>query len=393
MVEQEVTKMGPLSPWPYYAPDEIAAATRVYESGKVNYWTGQEGREFERELASYCGAERAIVMMNGSVTIEAALRALGIGPGDEVICTPRSFMASASSVVLVGAKPVFADIDCASGNITAETVSQVLTAKTKAIIPVHLAGWPCEMDELNALGVPVIEDAAQAQGARYRGRKIGSLSVVASWSFCQDKTLSTGGEGGAITTSDAGLWDAMWSVKDHGKKFDTVYNRPHAPGFRWLHESFGSNWRMTEPQAAIGRVQLRKLDEWVATRRRYAGIYDQHLSGIDALRLEHAPEHAYHSYYKYYFYVRPEALAADWSRDRIMMELNDLGVPCTVGSCSEMYLEKNFQDAGLAPAERLPVARELGETSLMLVVHPTLSEDEIQGMAERVASICRRATR
>jgi len=386
-----------LAPWPHFEEDEIEAAVRVLRSGKVNYWTGEEGRLFEKEFAAFAGCEYAVAVANGSVALELALYALGIGEGDEVVVTSRTFVASASSVVLRGAKPVFADVDPNSQNITAETIRAVLTPRTKAIIAVHLAGWPCEMDEIVALarerGLWVIEDCAQAHGATYKGRPVGCLGHVAAWSFCQDKIITTGGEGGMLTTNDYALWEKAWSYKDHGKSYEAVYHRQHPPGFRWLHESFGTNWRMTEMQSAIGRVALRKVPHWVAVRRRHAEILTERFLQTPGLRVTVPPDHIGHAYYRYYVFVRPEALKPDWSRDRIMVELNQQDIPCNVGSCSEVYLEKSFERAGLQPPQRLPVAKQLGETSLAFLVHPTLSEEDMQDIADAVAKVMHKACR
>ncbi len=369
------------SPWPYFAPDEIEAAMEVLRSGKVNYWTGDEGRQFEQEFAASVGCKYAIAVANGTVALEVCLKALGIGPGDEVITTSRTFIASASCVVTVGARPVIVDVDRDSQNLTPETISARITPRTKAIIAVHLAGWPCEMDEILQVarehGLKVVEDCAQAQGARYKDRPIGSLGDTAAFSFCQDKIMTTGGEGGMVTTNDPGLWDRAWSYKDHGKSYDAVYNREHPVGFRWLHESFGTNGRMTEMQAAIGRIALRKVPSWVETRRRYAAMLNEKLSQVRGLRLVIPPEHVHHAYYKYYAFVCPEELKEGWNRDRIMQAICAQGVPCFVGSCSEIYREKAFQ-VERRKQPRLPVARELGETSLMFLVHPTLTEAHIE---------------
>jgi dTDP-4-amino-4,6-dideoxygalactose transaminase len=368
------------APWPYLAEEEIQAAMKVLRSGKVNYWTGYEGRLFEKEFAEFTGCKHAVALANGTVALEIALRALGVGPGDEVITTARTFIASASCAVALGARPVIADVDRDSQNPTAYTIGEVLTRRTKAIVAVHLAGWPCEMDDILALarqhGLKVVEDCAQAQGARYKGRPLGSLGDVAAFSFCQDKIMTTGGEGGMLTTNDDNIWQRAWSYKDHGKSYDAVYARQHAPGFRWLHESFGTNGRMTEMQSAIGRISLRRVPQWLERRRRSASLLDENLAGLPGLRVVRPPREIEHAYYKYYAFVRPEALRPGWDRDRIMQAINAKGVPCTVGSCSEIYLEKAF--AGLYPDERLPVAKELGETSLMFMVHPTLSDEDIR---------------
>ena len=323
--EGAVHRPGAFAPWPHFAPDEVEAATRVLRSGKVNYWTGEEGRLFEKEFAEFAGCKYAIALANGTVALETALKALGIGLGDEVITTSRTFIASASCVVAVGARPVTAEVDRVSQNLTAETIRPMITPRTKAIVVVHLAGWPCAMDEIMELarghGLKVVEDCAQAQGAMYKGRPIGSIGDVAAFSFCQDKIMTTGGEGGMLTTNDVELWKRAWSYKDHGKSYDAVYNREHPVGFRWLHESFGTNGRMTEVQSAIGRVALKKVPGWVETRREYAGTLTKSLAKLPGLRVTTSPAHSYHAYYKYYAFVRPEQLLAGWDRDRILQAI------------------------------------------------------------------------
>jgi len=386
----------PFAPWPQFAADEIEAATGVLRSGKINYWTGDEGRQFEREFAAQAGCKHAVALANGTVALELALYALGIGPGDEVIVPSRTFIASASCVVMRGATPVLADIDAQSQNLTADTIRPLLTPRTKAIIAVHLAGWPCEMDPILALarehGIHVVEDCAQSHGATYKGRPVGSLSDVAAFSFCQDKIMTTGGEGGMITTNSKDIWDLAWSFEDHGKSYDATFNREHLPGFRWLHESFGTNWRLTEFQSALGRVLLHKLSRMVEMRRRNAATLTQSFQQHSALRVTEPPDHILHSYYKYYAFVRPEELRSGWTRDRILSAITAEGIPCFSGSCSEIYMEKAFP-VGLRPVERWPVAKELGETSLMFLIHPTLSEDEMQDTCRAVAKVMDAATK
>jgi hypothetical protein len=387
----------PFSPWPSFTQEEADAVQRVLLSNRVNYWTGSEGRDFEKEFAAACGVRHAIALANGTVALELALSALGIGPGDEVVTTSRTFIASASAIVMRGATPLIADVDPVSQNLTAATVSAVLTPQTKAIIAVHLAGWPCDMDPIMALarehGLKVIEDCAQAHGATYKGCPVGSLGDVAAFSFCQDKIMTTGGEGGMLTTNDTALWEKAWAYKDHGKSFDAVYNRQHDPGFRWLHESFGTNWRLTEMQSAIGRIQLRRLGQWVELRRRNAAILSTGFETLPALRVTAPAEEVFHSYYKYYAFVRPERLKPDWDRDRIMNAVTAEGIPCFSGSCSEIYREKAFTVAGFGPVGRLPVARELGETSLMFLVHPTLTAQDMNDTCHAVKKIFEQASR
>ena len=381
-------------PWPSFTQKEADAVSRVLLSNKVNYWTGQECREFEKEFAQFAETQYAVALANGTVALDVALKALGVGAGDDVIVTSRTFLASASSIVTAGANPVFADVELDSQNISAETIEAVLTPNTKAIICVHLAGWMCDMDPIMQLasdkGLYVIEDCAQAHGAKYKGKSAGSIGHIAAWSFCQDKIMTTGGEGGMVTTNDEILWKKMWSYKDHGKNFDSIYNKQHPPGFRWLHDSFGTNWRMMEMQAVIGRIQLKMMPEWTAKRmanmeKIYAAFADSPYFSV------HRPSDEYvHAAYKCYVQVNTDRLPEGWSRDRIMTEMNALGVPCFSGSCSEVYLEHAFDGTAWRPTQRLQNAQKLGETSLMFLVHPTLTENNIQTTESAIQQIISR---
>ena len=386
----------PFSPWPSFSEEEIEAVTRVLKSGKVNYWTGEEGRQFEAEFSAFTHCKHAVALANGTVALELALQVLGIGAGDEVVVPSRTFIASASCVVMRGATPVMADVDPTSQNITAQTIRAVLTPRTRAIIAVHLAGWPCDMDPILDLarerGLKVVEDCAQAHGALYKGRPVGSMGDVSAFSFCQDKIMTTGGEGGMLTTNDTYLWSRAWAFKDHGKSYEAVYERHHPPGYRWLHESFGTNWRLTEVQSAIGRIQLRNLPQSVDTRLRLAAILTERFTRIPALRLTIPSNDVRHSYYKYYVFLRREHLREDWGRRRIIEAILAEGVPCFEGSCSEIYLERAFPEA-MRPPERLPVAKELGETALMFLVHPTLTESDLHDCADAVEKVLLHASR
>ena len=386
----------PFSPWPSFSHEEADAVRDVILSNKVNYWTGQEARTFEKEFAAWSETEYAVALANGTVALDVAFKALGIGSGDEVVVTSRTFLASVSSIVNAGAVPVFADVDLDSQNITAETIRAVLTPRTRAIVCVHLAGWPCDMDPIMDLAaendIKVIEDCAQAHGAFYKGRRVGSIGHIGAWSFCQDKIMTTGGEGGMVTTNDRDLWSSMWSYKDHGKSWEAVYERQHAPGFRWLHESFGTNWRMLEVQAVIGRIQLRRMVDWEASRKANAARIWDTASQLVGLRVPQVPSHITHAAYKCYVFVEPSSLKDGWNRDRIIEALVARGVPAFSGSCSEVYLEKAFDNTGWRPTVRLPNAVELGETSLMFLVHPTLTDKEIELTCEVLAQVMREAT-
>ena len=383
--------------WPSFTKEEAERVQGVLLSNKVNYWTGEEGQAFEREFASFVGTRHGVALTNGTLALELAWKALGIGSGDEVIVTSRSFVASATTIMCCGGRPVFADVDRDSQNITAQTIAPLITPKTKAILCVHLAGWPCEMDDINDLArahnLSVVEDCAQAHGATYRGHAVGSMGKIGTWSFCQDKILTLGGEGGMITTDDERLWSAIWSLKDHGKSWDAV-NTPHnGSGFRWLHESVGTNGRMTEMQAAIGRIQLERMPSWHQARSDNAAAILDAARNCSGLRVPGLPNHIEHGWYKCYVFIEPDALKTDWSRDRIVDAINREGVPCYAGSCSEIYLEKLFDGTGLRPAERLPVARELGETSLMFEVHPTLAREHIDKACNAITSVMHFAIR
>lgn len=381
----------PFSPWPSFSEEEANCARDIILSNKVNYWTGQECRQFEREFAAWAETDFAVALANGTVALDLALEALGIGTGDEVIVTSRTFLASVSSIVNAGATPVFADVNADSQNIDASTIRAVLSPRTKAIICVHLAGWPCDMDPIMSLAaehnIRVIEDCAQAHGARYKGRPVGSIGDIGAWSFCQDKIMTTGGEGGMVTTNDRELWSKMWSFKDHGKSWEAVYERQHTPGFRWLHESFGTNWRMLEVQGGIGRIQLRRMSEWHQSRLDNALRIWGCAKRLPGLRVPEIPHDTVHAAYKCYVFVETEQLAEGWDRDRILNQINSLGVPCFSGSCSEVYLEKAFDGTGWRPEKSLPVAKELGETSLMFLVHPTLTDAEITKTCEVLTKV------
>ena len=378
-------------PWPSFTQEEADAVSRVILSNKVNYWTGTECREFEKEFAAYTQTKYAVALMNGTVALDVALKALNIGAGDDVIVTSRTFLASASAIVTAGANPIFADVELDSQNISRRTIEAVLTPNTKAIICVHLAGWMCDMDPIMALakekGLYVIEDCAQAHGAMYKGKPAGSIGHIGAWSFCQDKIMTTGGEGGMVTTNDERLWKKMWSYKDHGKDFDSVYNKQHPPGFRWLHDSFGTNWRMLEVQAVIGRIQLKRMADWTAQRNKNMQFVLDSFADAPFFTVHKPSEDYVHAAYKCYVQVNLQALPEGWTRDRIMQVINDQQVPCYSGSCSEVYLEKAFDNTSWRPKVRLKNAVNLGESSLMFLVHPTLSENSLERCRQAIKHV------
>ena len=390
--------------WPSFTEEEVQAVSEVLASNRVNYWTGDIGRTFEHEFARWAGSRHAIALANGTLALDLALAGLAIGAAnggsreDEVIVTPRTFIASISTVVLAGATPVFADVEPDSGNISAATIAPLLTERTKAVIPVHLGGWPVDMGPMMALAregqFSVIEDCAQAHGAKVDGRSVGSIGHVGAWSFCQDKIMTTGGEGGMVTTDNEALWSRMWSYKDHGKDWDAVYHRVHPPGFRFVHESFGTNWRMLEMQAAIGRIQLRRMAGWTSARTNAARRLRAALQPFAQAVRQPAPRDGLvHAYYRYYAYFRPEGLKSNWSRDRVIAALQGQGVPVMHGTCSEVYLEKAFAGTGFVPSKHLPIARELGKTSIMFLIHPGLEEHHLDHICSAIAHVFSDAAR
>lgn len=386
-----------MNSWPYFDIEDINKASEILKSGKINYWTGFEGREFEKEFSSYIGVKHSVAVDNGTNALILAAHALGISKGDEVIMSPRTFVASAFSIMHLGAKPVFIDIDRDSQNMDSNLIEAAITPKTKAIMAIHLAGWPCEMDQIqeicNKYNLFLIEDCAQAHGAKYNGKSVGSFGDINAWSFCQDKIMTTAGEGGMVTTNNKDYWSTVWSFKDHGKNYDTVYNKEHPPGFRWLHEDHGTNARMTEIQSAIGRLQLKKLDTWIDQRTNLSNIFNDAFKDLDGLRITLPPSHIKHAYYKYYVFTEPEKLKSDKDRDFIMNSLNDLGVVCYSGSCSEIYKEKAFDKIFSNQKPLLRVANELGKTSLMFLVHPTIDEDDIYRICEQTRKIIKQCQR
>lgn len=384
-----------LPTWPQFDQQDATAAADVLRSGRVNYWTGEHGRAFEREFAQWAGATHAVALANGTLALEIALRALGVGAGDEVIVPSATFIATASAVVSCGARPVVVDVDRDSQALTVDTVAPAITSRSAAVIVVHVGGYPADTaalaDLAAAAGLHLVEDCAQAHGAHRDRRHVGTRSRIAAWSFCQDKIMTTAGEGGAVTTRDAWLARRCWEIKDHGKSYPAVHERQHPPGFRWLHDSFGTNARMTEIQAAIGRLQLPKLRGWVAARRSHGSALREALGDLPALRLPVLSPGVEHAYYRFYGHVRSERLKAGWDRDRIVAAVAAEGVPCASGGCTEIYRERAFDAIG-RPAAPLPVAQWLGRHSLVLPVHPALSTTDVRQVAEAVRKVFAEAT-
>lgn len=391
----EPVRSKPFPAWPAFGDEEIEQVSAVLRSGKVNYWTGQHGREFEEAFAKACRTRHGVAVANGSVALDISLKALGVGPGDDVVVTSRSFVASAGCIVGAGARPIFADVDEASQNITAKSISAVITPNTKAVVAVHLAGWPCDMDDIIALsdqkGFRIIEDCAQAHGASYKGRPVGSFGDVAAFSFCQDKIMSTGGEGGMVVTNDHALWNFVWAYKDHGRDYQLSHASENRVGYKWIYNHIGTNLRMTEMQAVLGNIQLKRLPEMIAKRRENAAALTAFLASFPALRVATPAQESTHVYYKYYAFIRPELLAEGWNRDRVLSSIAAEGVPIFTGICPEIYREKAYQQY-IRSNEYRPISRKLGETSLMFLVHPTISSEDVADICRAVEKVMITAT-
>ena len=386
-----------ISSWPFYSEDEINAVSSVLSSGLVNKWFGNITNAFETEFAKYFNLKNALTTANGTLSLEAAYSAIDFKEGEELITTPRSFIATASSAVVKGARVRFADVDIDSGNITSNSIEPLINKKTRAITVVHLAGWPADIKNIAALAktydLDLIEDCSQAHGAKFEGKFVGTFSDISTWSFCNDKIISTGGEGGMISSRNSKYFQKIWSYRDHGKDKNLVENKSSVSSYNWLHSNLGSNIRMTELQSAIGRLQLTKLEGWIEKRKYNAQIFKSYLSEINSVRVPLPNKNIKSAWYKFYCYVVPKALKDGWSRDRIIEEITNSGFPAFSGSCSELYLEKCFKDFYKSPKRRLTVAKQLGETSLMFLIHPTITNKEIHNYASVARKVLKLASK
>lgn len=367
--------MSSIKQWPIINNKMINSVVNILKSGNLNQWNNGAVLEFEKKFANYIGSNYSIAVFNGTIALELCIKTLGLENGDEVIVTPRTFIASASCCAWCGIKPVFVDVDKNSQNITLETIKSGISNKTKAIILVHLAGWPCDLEDIckycKENGIYVIEDCAQAHGAKYNNKSVGTWGDINAWSFCQDKIITTGGEGGMITTNNKQLYELAWSLKDHGKDYNTTLNKQHKPGFRWLHTNIGTNWRMMPIQAVIGIHALDELNNWVEHRRKIANIYNENLKNIDGIRLTIPNKNIFHSYYKYYFFIEPHKFKI--SRDNIINLINKENIFCQVGSCGEIYKEIALND--YKPKHNLVTTQSLFDTAIMLKCDPSISEE------------------
>lgn len=379
--------------YPYYPPTLISKVSQTLNSGKINYWTGNEGIIFEKEFSNYVNNKYSIAVSNGSVALEIALKALNLKKNDKIIVTPRSFIISASCVHNLNLKPVFADVDI-NGNLSIEGIKKSYTKSIKAIILVHLNGLPCDLDPIikfaKKFKIKIVEDCSQAHGAIYKRKPIGSFGDVATWSFCQDKIISTGGEGGMISTNNKKIWKKCWSLKDHGKNYYSVFYKKHKLGFKWLHDNFGSNYRMTEVQAVIGRYQLKYLNSQIKIRniiatkiiealkifwKKYNLIQEINFkcSGCKLKNLKKKCNDCRHSFYRLNFFVninRREKLY-------LLNRLQNRNVNCNEGPCPEIYKEKIFKKLKFFSKKRLINTKHLGRKSIAYHINPYATSNKL----------------
>jgi len=375
-----------LPSWPHFSADEQAAVMEVLQSGKVNYWTSDKVNQFEQAFADYHQVNHAVAVANGTLALELALRALNIGQGDEVLVPCRTFVASALAVVAVGATPVFVDIEPENQNVSVQTLTAGLTKKTKALIVVHLNGWPAPMLDImpfaNSHNLKVIEDCAQAHGAAIGEQLVGSFGDAAAFSFCQDKIISTGGEGGMLLVNDSEAYQRAWSYKDHGKNRAKCLERHDIPRFRWVHDGQGSNWRMTAMQAAIGLAQLQKLSDWLGIRKQHADSYRAALSSCDSFYIPEPKEPIRHAYYKFNLRLTEQS---PLSQLEILQQLKQRGVPAFSGSCPQVQREQVFTQ-GKAVAD-FPNAKILEQSNLQFLLHPTLAAADIDWICSQILDV------
>lgn len=348
---------------PLLGREEEEAVKEVFESGMLVQ--GEKVRLFEEEFARYVGVKHAVAVANGTLALDTALKALRLGPRDEVVTSAFSFIASGNCVLYQGAKPVFADIDRRTFDIDPSDVAEKITAKTKAIIPVHLFGQPAELSKLNEIaedhGIALVEDAAQAHGAEYRGRRVGGLGDVGCFSFYVTKNMTTG-EGGMITTNDSELARRARLLRDHGQSG------------KYHHIILGYNYRMTEATAAVGLVQLRKLDGFNKKRVENARILTKGIEKIHGLTPPYEKDDVTHVFHQYVIRVEEDYLM---DRNRLVEYLREKGVGVAVHYPTPIYRQPLYNEPGYRKTS-CPVAEEACTKVLSLPVHPSVTKEDIR---------------
>ncbi len=397
----------PFPPWPHVEEPERRAVAEVLASDDLHYHRGPNGIRFERAFAEWIGVRYGLAVTNGGAALHCALAAVGVGPGDEVIVPPLTFIATALAPTWLNAVPVFADIDEATLNISPASIRERITERTKAIIPVHMHGRPCDMDEILAIAaehdLPVVEDCAQAHGATYGGRKVGSIGDIATFSFCQNKHMTTGGEGGIVLTDDLELARRARAAAHYG----VLYDRPNEEG-RWVglsggRDCIGWNMRMSEMQSAYGLAVLDRLDDLVAGRRELARYLTEGLRDVACLAPVPEGPGRTHSYFRYDCLFDPAAVTC--SRDEFVRAVAAEGIKLYGSQVAANHLEPVFANLSGPGGTQCPfrcpwydgevryepglcpVGEAMGQRIVQLEVYSTLSENDCDDVLAAIGKV------
>ncbi|MDA8840899.1 DegT/DnrJ/EryC1/StrS aminotransferase family protein [Gammaproteobacteria bacterium] len=381
--------------WPSFSAGESKIVSDVLRSNKVNYLFGDNGAKFEKGFSDFSQTKYALAVANGTLALDLCLRSLHLKKGDEVLVTSRSYVASASSIALLGAVPVWCDVDLNSQNIDISEIEKNYSKKTRAILCVHFAGFPCDMDKITSFAksknIFVIEDCAQAHGARLNGRSVGSFGHISAWSFCNDKIMSLGGEGGMVTTNSKHFHQFISSFNNHGKNLKKYYSSKKHKNFPYIHDSLGSNYRLTEMQSALGIYQLSKMKSWHALRKRNAQVFIDSVADLKIAITPTISSSIQHAWYKLYITLDPKLFKKSISREFVIENLNQHLVPCSFGGSGEIYREKAFKNISYLKSGTLKNASFLEKNSIILQVHPTISINEIKRRAKILKLVLIRA--
>ena len=376
--------------WPRHSTKEIQLVNKIIKSGRVNQWTGEYVNKFEKKFCKYFNLNYSLAVANGTVGLEAAINSFNLNKGSEIVVTPRSFIASASSVLKMGFKPVFSDVDLNSQNIELDNIKKVITKKTKAIICVHLAGYPTDMKPImeyaRKKNIYIIEDCSQAHGAKINNKYVGTFADISVWSFCQDKIISTLGEGGMIATNNSKLYKRLLSYRDHGKNFNQLSKIRNLNQFNYINDFIGTNIRMTEIQAAVGYLQLNNLAKWVNARNNIIKQIEKKLFNIKkGIVLIEYPKNIKHAFYRYYFFIKNNQFKNGWNYLKLINALRKKDKSFFIGGCPEIYNEKIFSK--YRPSKKLTNTFLLSKTSICIRIDHNITKKRIDYLSQSIEDV------